>query len=78
MSVLKCILVQKVGFVKYKVTCFVYGLSPYRAVNTLQLGYKNQSLNIGWGTAVAQWLRRRATNRKVASSIPAGVIGNFH
>jgi len=30
------------------------------------------------GTAVAQWLRRCATNRKVASSIPAGVIGIFH
>jgi len=29
-------------------------------------------------TAVAQWLRRCATNRKVAGSIPAGVIGIFH
>ena len=29
------------------------------------------------GTAVAQWLRCCATNRKVAGSIPAGVIGNF-
>jgi len=26
-----------------------------------------------WGTAVAQWLRCCATNRKVAGSIPAGV-----
>jgi hypothetical protein len=30
------------------------------------------------GTAVAQWLRYCATNRKVAGSIPDGVIGNFH
>jgi len=30
------------------------------------------------GTAVAQWLRRCAKNRKVAGSIPAGVIGIFH
>ena len=30
------------------------------------------------GNAVTQWLRCCATNRKVASSIPAGVIGNFH
>ena len=29
------------------------------------------------GTAVAQWLRRCATNRKVAGSIPDGVNGNF-
>ena len=27
---------------------------------------------------VAQWLRRSATNRKVAGSIQAGVIGIFH
>ena len=29
------------------------------------------------GTTVAQWLRRCATNRKVAGSIPAGVSGFF-
>ena len=28
-------------------------------------------------TAMAQWLRCRATNRKVAGSIPDGVIGIF-
>ena len=28
--------------------------------------------------AVAQWLRYCATNRKIAGSIPAGVIGIFH
>ena len=32
----------------------------------------------GVGTAVAQWLRCCATNRKVAGSIPDGVIGIFH
>ena len=31
-----------------------------------------------YGTAVAQWLRCCATNRKVAGSIPDGVNGNFH
>jgi len=30
------------------------------------------------GTAVAQWLRCCATNRKVAGSIVDGVIGIFH
>jgi len=30
------------------------------------------------GTAVAQWLRCCTTNRKVAGSIPAGVIGIFY
>ena len=29
------------------------------------------------GTAVAQWLRCCTTNRKVAGSTPAGVIGFF-
>ena len=32
----------------------------------------------GGGTAVAQWLRCCATNRKVAGPIPDGVIGIFH
>jgi len=31
----------------------------------------------GWGTAVAQWLRCCATNRKVAVSNPAGLSGFF-
>jgi hypothetical protein len=32
-----------------------------------------------WGPLmVAQWLRYCATNRKVAGSIPYGVIGIFH
>jgi hypothetical protein len=31
-----------------------------------------------WETAVAQWLRCCATNRKVAGSFPDGVIGVFH
>ena len=30
------------------------------------------------GTALAQWLRCCATNRKVAGSISDGVIGIFH
>ena len=30
------------------------------------------------GTAVAQWLRHCATNRKVTGSVPDGVIGIFH
>ena len=29
-------------------------------------------------TAVAQWLRCCATNRKVAGSIPDGVVGIFY
>jgi len=33
---------------------------------------------IGWGTAVLQWLRYWATNRKVAGSIPDDVNGIFH
>jgi hypothetical protein len=31
---------------KTKRICFIEGLSAYRAVNTLHVGYKNQSLNI--------------------------------
>ena len=37
-----------------------------------------QCTDIREGTAVSQWLRCCATNRKVAGSIPDGVIGIFH
>jgi hypothetical protein len=33
---------------------------------------------LGGTLLVAQWLRHCATNRKVAGSIPDGVIGIFH
>ena len=36
------------------------------------------SLPLLTGTAVAQWLRCCATNRKVAGSIPDGVIRTVH
>jgi hypothetical protein len=31
-----------------------------------------------WGHTVAQWFNHCATNRKIAGSIPDGVIGIFH
>jgi hypothetical protein len=37
---------QKFNPLKTKPICFIYGLSAYRAVNTLHFGYKNQSLNV--------------------------------
>ena len=36
-----------------------------------------RKLTLSLGTAVAQWLRCCATNRKVAGSIPDGVSGFF-
>ena len=46
--------------------------------STSLTGTDNKMLHTGMGTAVAQWLRCCATNRKVAGSIPDGVIGIFH
>ena len=46
------------------------------APNNLSPGNKSCSRDLG--TAILQWLRCCATNRKVAGSIPAGVIGIFH
>ena len=40
------------------------------------LCYKSEGIYIK-GTAVAQWIRCCATNRKVAGSIPAAVSGFF-
>ena len=46
---------------------------------TIKLTCKLESLHfVNLGTAVAQWLRCCVTNRKVAGSIPDGVIGIFH
>ena len=42
------------------------------------LSYEMVRLLLLAGTAVVQWLRCSATTRKVAGSIPAGVIGIFH
>ena len=47
--------------------------------STLQSQLRNIAILCTFvGTAVAQWLRCCATNRKVAGSIPDGVIGIFH
>jgi hypothetical protein len=35
-------------------------------------------VSVGGPLMVAQWLKYCATNRKVAGSIPDGVIGIFH
>jgi len=36
---------QNVEFVNVKLVVHMYGFSPYRAVSTLRLSYKNQSVN---------------------------------
>ena len=43
----------------------------------LDVPENNVELSEPQGTAVAQWLRCYATNRKVPGSIPDGVIGIF-
>ena len=49
-----------------------------RAQNcTYSVRYWSDQYYYHW-TAVAQWLRCCATNRKVGCSIPVGVIGIFH
>jgi len=43
----------------------------------LNRGNKYEIVLNNLGTAVTQWLKCCATNRKVAGSIPDGVIGMF-
>jgi hypothetical protein len=38
---------------KTKRVCIIEGVSPYRAVNTLHLGYKNQSVNVVYREIIA-------------------------
>jgi len=49
----------------------LYRMLPKSVKNYYKYGNKS-------GTAVAQWLRCCATDRKVVGSIPSGVIGIFH
>ena len=49
-----------------------------RGLRDLENQYSLSLYIVTLGTAVAQWLRCCATNRKVAGSIPAGVIWIFH
>jgi hypothetical protein len=35
-----------INLLRTKCICVMLGLSPYRAVNALHLGYKNQSVNV--------------------------------
>ena len=70
----------------YNGTGFVYVFMPYPSVITscsCDCHEKTRWTICVWpnteaGTAVTQWLRCCATNRKVAGSIPDGVIGIFH
>ena len=55
--------------------CICYSYS--KLIFLYSLLFITDTTNI-WRTAVAQWLRCCATNRKVAGSIPDGVIGIFH
>ena len=52
-----------------------FGCGGVVSVCRLQPAY---GYHITMGTAVAQWLRCCATNRKVAGSIPDGVVLIFH
>jgi len=56
--------------------CVCLDLNHYRWTSVTGLYYLNLlTVPFLWGTAVAQCLRCCATNRKVAGSIPAGVVG---
>jgi len=56
----------------------LYLLSPLCAFLTWTGTILSIFFTSNMGTAVAQWLRCYAINRKVVGSIPAGVIGIFH
>ena len=56
-----------------------WGLCTPRLVVAVPSSNENRALTPNKrGTAVAQWLRCCATNRKVAGSIPDGVFGICH
>jgi hypothetical protein len=50
----------------------------FRKIPTTYTYYLFQKVLTDWGTRWRSWLRHCATSRKVAGSIPDGVIGFFH
>jgi len=64
----KCVIKFNINCLTY--TTFCLHLSSVTNLITVNI--------LTGGTAVAQWLRHCATNRKVAGSIPAVVIGILH
>ena len=56
----------------------LFQLSATTCYTTLEIFHSLELLMKLLGTAVAQWLRCCAANRKVAGSIPAGVSGIFY
>jgi len=70
-------------YVYWTATCFGHGCKIQRSLSCYTYGFVPILLQFHFtlftvGTAVAQWLRCCATNRNVAGSNPAGVIGIFH
>ena len=55
-----------------------FGAHEWLNISTILLIILLVYFCIHGGTAVAQWLRYCATNRKVAGSIPDGIFGIFH
>jgi len=58
--------------------CDSAGLTVDSVPTALYILYFNTWLCTSWGTRWRIWLRHRAASRKVAGSIPDGVIGIFH
>jgi len=60
--------------------CYARGVEgPTASTNREPAGFKQlDGIKENEGAKVAQWLRCCATNRKIAGSIPDGVIGIFH
>ena len=73
-QILRCIMHRYITFINPPPARDTTTASP-AAIHSLNLlSYPRLVM----GTAMAQWLRRCATNRKVASSISDSVIGIFH
>ena len=59
-------------------TVFIVRVTKHYCQDQQRRSWTYKRVWYGPGIAVAQWLRCCATNRKVAGSIPDGVIGIFH
>jgi hypothetical protein len=60
------------------VSCTILQFTFHYMIRHKYTIFGENTSNIGGPLMVAQWVRYCATNRKVAGSIPDGVIGIFH
>ena len=69
---------RKITSLSLALCMILHSGKDYTTLMSSVFGHVNSRILKSISSAVAQWLKCCATNRKFAGSIPAGAIGIFH